>query len=110
MTKVKTVTHYTTQDIKKAITKQGVKNETLRVFIIGYVTDGNREPFDADEVYYTVSVATFDHDFDMEVIETTSLAKAKQRQDQLYNSLHGYRGNTTKLIEHNESDGLYSDY
>ncbi len=110
MTKVKTVTHYKLNDIKKLITSEGVRKDTLRLFILGYVTDGNREPFEADEVYYSLSIATPSHEFDIEVMDSTSLAKVKQRQLALYNALHGYRNNNTVLVEHDESDGLYSDY
>ena len=111
MAKVKTVTNYTTPQIKKEITSSYTRNKTLRVHILGYVTDGNREPFEADEVYYCVSVSSDDYELDIEVVETTSLAKAKQRQLQLYNALHGYRGNVTKLVEYDENnESFYSDY
>ena len=104
---VKTSVNATTADIKKAITTQGVRNNILKVYIIGYVASGEVEPFEKDEVYYSVSVSTLDHDFDIELYDTTSLAKARQRATQLSNSLHGYRGNSVKLKEYDENSGLY---
>lgn len=104
---IKTVVNATTKEIKQRITSEGVRNNTLKIYIIGYVASGDYEPFETDEIYYTVSVSTFDHEFDVEVCETTSLAKAKHRAQQLANSLHGYRGNSTNLKEYDENSGFY---
>lgn len=104
---VKTYTHATTKEIKEQITKEGVRNRELKIYIIGYVANGESEPFEKDEIFYSVSVSTHDHEFDIEVYDTTSLAKAKNRASQLNNSLHGYRGNTTLLKEYDENSGFY---
>lgn len=106
---VKTVTHATTSEIKKSITEQGVRNDLLKIYIIGYVSNGENETFEKDEVYYSVNVSTLDLDFDIELYDTTSLAKARQRAKQLYSSLHGYRGNNVTLKEYDENSGLHSD-
>lgn len=110
MAKVKTVTYFKANEIKKEITKQSVRNSILEVSILGYVASGEREPFEEGELYYCVSVHTSDFDFDMEVMDSTSLAKVKQRQVALCNALYGYRGNDTKLVEYSEeNESFYSD-
>ena len=110
MAKVKTVTNYKANEIKKEITSKYVRNDTLELSILGYVGSGQRQPFEEGEVYYCVSVHTPNFEFDIEAMESTSLAMVKQRQLALYNALHGYRGNNTVLVDYDESDGLYSDY
>ena len=106
---VKTVTHATTKEIKERITKEGVRNTRLKVYIMGYCASGNSEPFEKDEIFYSVCVSSHDFSFDVELYDTTSLAKAKQRATQLHNSLQGYRGNNIDLKEYDENSGFNCD-
>ena len=110
MAKVKTVTVHKASEIKKLITSENIRNNILRLYIIGYVSERGYRGFEVDEVYYTLSISTPDYEFDIEVMDSTSLAKVKQRQLAIYNALHGYRGNNTVLVEYDESEGLYPDF